>query len=548
MIRRFAVLVAGLFLLNAATACQQTSVVEPDSDLPPQLDGPRLVLFLVVDQMRAEYLDRFGPLFSGGFARLGTESVRFTEAHHFHAVTETSPGHATLSTGLFPNHHGIVANYWFDRQEGDFTYSVSDSTFRRSPRNLDATTLGSWIKAASPASKVFAASGKDRAALLTAGKEADGAFWYDREDGSFTSSGYYYPEELPQWLLEFNDRKLVDEYFATLWEPLPQTQAAGAEIGIADTDLGPLTERFPHTFGSMTMQRDDSFYASIYSTPVVDSYLAQLARALIEGEQLGQDGYVDFLGISFSATDTVGHGFGPNSREVLDTLLRLDRELGELLDYIDRRIGLDKVIVSLSADHGVMELPEYLRDQGLDGRRLEVADLVCVQRAGERLAQQFGDGQWVLDGEYLDEELIAERGLDLATVEAAAARLLEECPGVARVWTRTDLEKPEATEDPIGQLFVNVLHPQRRANFYIEFDSAYLPIDSYGTTHGSPHRYDTHVPWLLRLPGGVAQRIETTVHTVDVAPTIAALLGSAVDVPAKLDGVDRLAEDGLGPL
>ncbi len=543
MTRRLAVLLVGWVLAIGISGCRPASVVEPEAELPAELDGPRLVLFLVVDQMRAEYLDRFGPLFTGGLARLNAESVRFTQAHHFHSATETAPGHATLSTGLFPSHHGIVANYWFDRQEGDFTYSVSDPTFRRSPRNLDATTLGSWIKAASPASKVFAASGKDRSALLTAGKEADGAFWYDREDGSFTSTGYYYPDELPTWLLEFNDRKLVDDHFATLWEALPEARNAGAEIGIADTDLGPLTERFPHTFGSLSMHREDSFYASIYSTPVVDSYLAQLARALIEGEQLGQDGYVDFLGLSFSATDTVGHGYGPNSREVLDTLLRLDRELEELFDYLDRTLGMDKVIVSLSADHGVLELPEYLRDEGLAGRRLAAADLVCMQSAGEGLAQQFGDEPWVLDDGYLDEELIAERGLDLATVERAAAHLLEACPGIARVWTRTSLEQAAAAEDPIGQLFVNVLHPQRRANYYIEFEPSYLPIDSYGTTHGSPHRYDTHVPWLLRLPDGAARRIETRVHTVDVAPTIAALLGAAVEVPASLDGVDRLAED-----
>ena len=543
MMRRIAGWIVGLGLLAGFSGCGQSPAVEPEVVLPPELEGPRLVVFLVVDQMRAEYLDRFGPLFTGGFARLEAESIRFTEAHHFHSATETSPGHATLSTGLFPSHHGIVANYWFDRQEGEFTYSVSDSTFRRSPRNLDATTLGSWIKAASPASKVFAVSGKDRAALLTAGKEADGAFWYDKEDGGFTSTGFYYPDELPQWLLDFNDRRWADQFFGTLWQPLPETLAAGAEVGIADTDLGPLTERFPHTFGGLSMQRNDDFYASLYRRPMVDSYVAQLVPALIEGEQLGQDGYVDFLGISFSATDTVGHGFGPNSREVLDTLLRLDRELEELLDYIDRTIGLDKVIVSLSADHGVLELPEYLRDEGLPGRRLDAADLVCVQQAGDHLAQQFGVGPLVLDGEYLDEELIAEHELDLAAVEAAAAKYLEQCPGIARVWTRTALEKPEVAEDPVGQLFVNVLHPQRRANFYIEYDAGYLPIDSYGTTHGSPHRYDTHVPWLLRLPNGAAGRVETTVHTVDVAPTIAALLGPAVEVPATLDGVDRLAEN-----
>ena len=258
---------------------------------------------------------------------------------------------------------------------------------------------------------------------------------------------------------------------------------------------------------------------------------------------MGQDCAVDFLGLSFSATDTVGHDFGPNSREVLDTLLRLDRVLGEVLDYVDREIGLEHVIVSLSADHGVMELPEYLRDHELEGRRLVSSEALCFQSVGIDLRARFGDQRWLMDDGYFDEELIAEKGLVLEELEQEARRLLEACPGIDRVWTRSELEQPAAATDPEGRLFVNVLHPERRANFYVQWEPYFMPVSSYPTTHGSPHRYDTHVPWLLWLPDGVPGQVEAFAMTADVAPTIGALLGAeAVVVPASLDGADRSAE------
>jgi predicted AlkP superfamily pyrophosphatase or phosphodiesterase len=532
-------LCGGLILLAACAA-----PVAEQAPAPPEPEGPRLVLFVVVDQMRADYLDRFGPLFTGGLARLNAESVRFSETYHDHATTETAPGHATLATGLYPSHHGVIANWWFDRAEGDFVYGVSDPEDGRSPRNLDATTLGSWIKAADPASKVFAASGKDRAAILTAGKEADGAFWYDHDDGGFQSSTYYYPQEPPAWLRTFNEASTADRYFATLWQPLPATATAiaqqGAALAIEATDLGPLHPSFPHSYGGLDIEPDDGFYGALYDTPILDERLLELARALIVGEELGQDGHLDFLGLSFSALDTVGHDYGPNSPEVLDTLLRLDQVLGELLDFVDRTVGLEHVIVSLSADHGVLPLPEYSEEHGQPGRRLVAAERPCYQHVGRGLRDRFGDRRWVRQGEYLDEAAIAAAGLDLAEVESEAARLLGACPGVARVWTRDELERPETVQDPIGRLFVHVLHPQRRANLYVQYESGFLPVSAAVTTHGSPYPYDTHVPWLLRLPGVEPARIGDTVYTVDVAPTIAARLGVAVQVPADLDGVDRL--------
>ena len=269
-------------LLLVLAGCQAPEAEAPLTEPTEPGDGPRLVLFLVVDQMRAEYLDRFGPLFSDGLARLMENSVHFTDAHQFHATTETAPGHATLATGLFPSRHGIVANYWFDREQDDFAYAVSDEEFGRSPRNLQGTTLGSWMKAANSGSKVFAASGKDRSALLTAGLEADGAFWYDRDEGTFTSTEYYYPEDrYPEWLVSLNERSWMDQFFAKPWEPVPAAAEAGEELGISDTDLGPLTGRFPHALGGLAMQPTESFYRSLYSTPMVDSYLAELAKALI---------------------------------------------------------------------------------------------------------------------------------------------------------------------------------------------------------------------------------------------------------------------------
>ena len=310
-------------------------------------NAPRLILFLVVDQARSDYLERFRPLLRHGLGRLLEESVVFTDAHHGHASTSTSPGHASLSTGRHPSGHGIVANYWYDRTEGEEVYSVRDGNDVRTPERLLAPTLGDWLKAASPGSKVFAASGKDRAAILTAGHRADAAYWFDDDDGNFVTAPHY-GERRPPWLDAFHEELHAARFFGRAWQALPEALDPQGLYDVEPLDEGLFRRDLPRPLGRATLIPDEYFYRALFRSPFLDEYLADFVLALIEGEDLGGDEVTDFLGVSFSALDTVGHGYGPNSPELLDTVLRLDLAVGRILEALDARIGLDRVIVSLS--------------------------------------------------------------------------------------------------------------------------------------------------------------------------------------------------------
>ncbi len=507
-------------------------------EAPPPDGTPRLVLFIVIDQGRYDYLERFRPLLKFGLARLLEESVVFTNAHHDHAITTTAPGHATLSTGAYPNRHGIINNWWVDRRNGKQVAAVGSPP---SPKALEAPAFGDWLKSTYSRSKVFAASGKDRAAILTAGREADGAYWTQTSDGRFVSSRFYHLR-YPGWLRAYHKEAVPDRYFGQAWEPLPEVVEQGPAYGIVTLGTGTVDRGFPHPIGPAWPQPSPNFYKALISdTPFGDAYLTDFAQALIEAEDLGADAYPDFLGVAYSATDKIGHAWGPDSPELLDTLLRLDRTLGELLDFVDQHVGLENTLVSLSADHGVTPLPEILEARGVEGHRFGAQENLCFQLARRQLRQKFGEQEWFTTSFYLDRKRVAAAAVEPAAIENETRRLIELCSGVERVWTRSELEngKPgEAGEAAMLRLYRHSFHPERSPDLLVQLEPHTLPVMTTNvTTHGSPYPYDTHVPWLLRLPSGTAARVGERVATVDVAPTLARLVG--VTPPADLDGVDR---------
>lgn len=525
----------GAILLTVA-GCQSPAPAPPETASSLPEGAPRLVLFLVIDQARADYLERFRPLLTGGLGRLLEESVVFTDAHHDHSYTATAPGHATLSTGRYPAHHGVVANYWYDRKLRQEVYSVmDDDDDKRTSERLLASSFGDWLKAAAPAAKVFAVSGKDRAAVLTAGHHADAAYWYDKDSGDFITADFYASPRRP-WLEAFHDKHHCQRLFGEVWQPLPEVAQHGAEYDIVPFDQGLMQTGFPRPLGGAGLAPDEDFYKAIYGTPFADRYLGDFVRALIEGEGLGKDDTPNFLGIAFSTLDSVGHTFGPNSPEVMDTLLRLDRVLGELLDFIDRVIGLEHVVVSLSADHGVTPVPELLKKRGEVARRLGAEEISCMQQVDRKLREAFGDEDWVLSGFYFDRELIQTRGVDLNDLLGTARRHLETCPGIDRVWTPADLDAAPG-DDPYARLYRHNLHPERSPDLFVQYTPHTLTSRSSAASHGTPHAYDTAVPWLLRLPEGRHVQVDERVYTVDVAPTVAALLG--LSPMGEVDGVDR---------
>jgi len=525
---------AALLVLTLCAACGAPPAETP-TPFPP--DTPRLVLILAVDQLSQDYLVRFRPVLDGGLAYLLDNGVVFSDAHHDHANTVTGAGHATLSSGCYPRNSGIISNQWYDRTTGRDVYCVQGTRYRRSPANLQVTTIGDWIKEMDPAAKVYTASGKDRSAVLLGGHQADAALWY--AGGDWTTTGYY---QEPAWLDEFNDRRLLDRYFGTMWEPLPVEPEVLDDLGIVLLDEGIYQRDFPYAFGGKSLVPDGGFYNAMLSSPFSDVYLAELARTMIVEEELGADQHPDLLGIGFHALDYVGHSFGPNSREVLDTVMRLDDTIGELFAFIDDEIGLDNVLIALSADHGVAPLPAYRQSIGEWGERVDMADVACFQAVGRELQERYGTDEWLQDGLYLDEEAIAAAGLDRAVVERDVAEMLSRCDSVQRVWTRSELlVTPAGTptgdeEARYRQLFANSFHPERSPDFQVQYAPYYLNRASAGTTHGSPHPYDSWVPMIVLAPGTAARTVEQRVATIDLAPTLAGILRIAP--PETVDGTD----------
>lgn len=510
-------------------------------------ERPRLIVFIVVDQLRWDYLERFEPIFSGGFRRLLDEGVYFAEARHNHAVTTTGPGHAALTTGLHPGRSGIIDNAWFDRRAGSPVNCVQDdespilgdpSASGRSPRNLLGPTLADWIKKAFPGSKIVSASRKDRGAIIPGGRGADLALWYDLDTGRFVTSQYY-ARDYPDWVQLFNQRRIPDSWFGKQWKSLEfkrEWLRLLPRLDVEEIDEGLFPRRLPRSLGQATLAPDASFYADFGSCPLMDSYLAELAKTAVGAESLGADDEPDILGLSFSALDSVGHSYGPNSKQVMDALLRLDAALGDLFEFLDRSVGWDRIAVALSSDHGVATLPEFqiLRNRQA-GRRFGDEERLCVQRAGLELNRQLGRDDWWLYGLYLNYETLGRRNLRRSDVERKTAALLSRCPAVERVWTRTELESGQERNDV--ELFRNSFNSERSPDLYVQWRAHYVNYGGHGTTHGSAYDYDRRVPVILRLPGLAARRVETSIHTVDVAPTLASALG--LPVPDGLDGVDR---------
>jgi predicted AlkP superfamily pyrophosphatase or phosphodiesterase len=546
--------VATAIWIAAAAGVSMENTEEKGLNAFELANKPRLLLILTIDQARSEYMDRFRPIFTGGLKYILDKGVFFTDAHHHHAVTATGPGHASMATGLYPAHSGVIANQWYDRESGQRVNCVQDSdspiirpdsedassssssSSGRSPRNLSATALPDWIKGRSPETKIFTASGKDRSAILTGGKSADAAFWYDGRTGQFVTSQYYM-KEYPPWMKRFHERKIADSYFGKPWQPLPVDPSLLEQLEIQALDRGDYHWAFPHPIGGASLTPTSSFYDSLYSSPFLDSYLAELAKTIVDSESLGKDEHLDVLGLCFSSVDTVGHQYGPNSPEILDTFQRLDRSLGELFQFLDDRIGMEHVVIALGADHGALPLPEYLKLKGKEGKRFSTEDITCYQQAEAELDSRFGSEDWLLRGLYLNYEAIGRRNLKRQEVETALANTLGRCSAVEKVWTRTELESTTESTDPYFEMYKHNFHPERSPDLFVQVKQFHLSRLRDGTTHGSPYPYDSHVPLVVVFPGIIPGSISERVYTVDLAPTVASLLG--IPVPGELDGADR---------
>lgn len=511
--------------------------VEPAPEAPKR---PKLVVVVVVDQMRFDYFDRFGAQWQHGFARLRDEGRTFKSAYHEHALTETAPGHATISTGTHPSQHGIVANNWIDPTSGKKVEAVEDPAVKilgneREPGVSAATLLregvGDWLQAAEPESIVIAMAVKDRAAILLGGKRPDAALWYDDEFGGFTTSTYY-ADARPAWVDAYNQKDRAQALYGEGWSLSRPDAEYGDSRRITEPELVAtfsdyaLTKQFPHVID----KPDKAARNVVRDTPFADQMTLELAREAIAHEHMGADAVPDLLMIGLSGGDYCGHRYGPESVETHDYYLRIDAALGDFMAELDATLGKDEYVLILTADHGVVPLPEHSGIEGagrFDAKR-EVPPL--LERAVEELALAKAPSFAVSHGiELTFDAAVAEA--ERVRLRAKLAELLREQPLLTDAWTRDELLASEDRNE-YAQAWRRSFHPERSSDLLLQLAPGVV-IYAEGTGHGTPYEYDQHVPLTIRGRGWSGVE-EQRVGIVDIAPTIAAIVG--VPIAEGVDG------------
>jgi predicted AlkP superfamily pyrophosphatase or phosphodiesterase len=495
---------------------------------------PKLIVGIVVDQMRWDYLYRYNRYAEdGGIKRMMKNGFNCDNTYITYAPTITAPGHASIYTGSVPAIHGIVGNIWIDRLSNQEIYCAEDKTVKSigsltsaglmSPVNMLATTICDELRLATNfKSKVVGVAIKDRGSILPAGHSANAAYWYDPAVGNWITSSYYM-NKLPKWVDDFNAKKLVDKYYEQGWNtlyPINTYIHSSADAKLYETKtLG------ANVFPYILKQYVGKDYSKIPTTPYGNSLTAEFAKTALVNEKLGEDDITDFLAVSFSSSDYIGHSYGPNSIEEEDNFLRLDKELGAFLDFLDERVGKGEYLCFLSADHGVSQAPEFLRENKIPANRFS---LELISTLNGQLKEQFGKDSIIADiANYqlvLNKDLIKTSGFSIEEIKKVLIKNLSSVPGVARAF---DLEN--MMQVPLNALIkdmlVNGYYPNRCGDIQIILQPQWIEWHSpTGTTHGLWNPYDAHIPLLWYGWGIKAGSSPREVSILDIAPTLAALL------------------------
>ena len=522
------------------TACAST----PESATSAR---PRLVVLLVIDGFpQRQLVDYRAQLQPDGLRRFLDQGTWFADAHYGHAFTATAPGHAVMLTGAYPHRTGIIGNEWRDAATFEMVYNTGDAAHSyighkpgklegTSPKNLRVETLGDVLRRASPASKVIAISGKDRGAILPAGKSGI-AYMYQAQTGRFASSTFYMKDH-PAWAEAFHAAKPADAFFHREWKPLLADSAYAPSL--------PDEQKWFLKGGKLPMKLGDGqsapgplYYGTLLATPYGDELTLAFARAAIEGEGLGRDDAPDILSVSLSGHDYVNHAYGAESRISHDHVLHLDRHVQAFFRHLDATVGRDHYVVALTADHGFTPAPEHSLQLGRAAGRQSASETVAKVNAALNL--KFGEGNWVrgvsASGLLFDRKLVAERKANMRDLAEEARRVLLQEPGIAAVYTREELESGSRAGAPYFDAIRRTWHRDLSADVQMVLKPYWLfTSTSSMTSHGSPHPYDTHVPLAFYGPRWVRPaRVEARGDIADLAPTLAALLG--VPPPSASEG------------
>lgn len=499
---------------------------------------PKLVVGVVVDQMRYDYLSRFYNRFGeDGFKTLMDQGFNCKNNHFNYMPTYTGPGHASIYTGTTPQNHGIIANNWYDKFENKMVYCASDNSVKplgtnsesekMSPKRMLTTTIGDVNKVNTEfKGKTIGISIKDRGAILPAGHSANFAFWFRGKDEGVWVSSDYYADKLPNWVTKFNTKKSVDKYLKT-WEtlyPIETYTASGPDLNNYEKGFkGKETATFPYNL--MELKEKNKGYDLLKATPFGNSIVADFAIEAIKNENLGKDNITDVLTISFSSTDYVGHNFGVNSVEIEDTYLRLDKELARLLTTLNKEVGKGNYTLFLTADHGAVHVPQFLKDNKIPGYYVD-------RKAFEEKVKGFVKEKFNADGLianisnnqiFFDYKKLEAANIDLNVIAEKVKQFVSVQPNMQYVFTRSVLAQ-RSCNNLIGKLVQNGFHQRFSGDVAYVYTPATISYSKTGSTHGSPQIYDTHVPLLFYGSGIKKGQTFSKTEITDIAPTICAIL------------------------
>lgn len=524
---------------------------------------PKLVVGIMVDQMRQEYLYRFENKYGeGGFKRLMRDGFMLKNAHYNYAPTVTGPGHASVYTGTTPAIHGIIGNDFYDKERKKMVYCVGDSSYLLigndkpkagiSPMRLLSTTVTDELElSTNKKSKVIAISIKDRGSVLPAGHMADAAYFPEGRNGKFVTSTFY-RNELPEWVNVFNAKNLPVKYLTQTWTPLlpldQYTESGPDESPYEKKVNGKDKMTFPYNLAELRDKGNADFLS--YS-PFANDYLLEFAKAALKGEQMGKDDVPDFLAMSFSSTDILGHAVGPRAVELQDMYMRLDKNIEDLLISLDREVGVGNYTVFLTADHAVSDVPQYLTDNkvpsGYFNEEYALAKLneyLATFYPGKTLVEKLSNEQVYLNHNAFDGN-VRTSGLDFFVVAELAGKFLMTLDGVNNYYTEAIIKQSDFNEGGIKGKIIRGHHPQRSGDITYVFEPGWIEGKSVqGTTHGSPYAYDTHVP-VLFYGNGVKAGSSVIYHPItDIAPTVSTIL--RIMFPSGCTGqpIGELLKDG----
>ncbi|MCH4823931.1 alkaline phosphatase family protein [Gramella lutea] len=502
-------------------------------------EKPKLVVGIVVDQMRYDYLTRFWDRFGeDGFKRLVNNGFNFKNNHFNYVPTYTGPGHASIFTGTTPASHGIISNSWYNKFENQFVYCAGDDSVKSlgtetragemSPSRMLSTTFGDENRLHTQMKgKTIGVAIKDRGAILPAGHSANAAYWFVGGTEANWITSTYYMEELPGWVKDFNKSKKAESYLKT-WEPLEDIKSyseSGSDINNFEGGFnGMENASFPYDLEKIAPENGN--YELIKASPFGNDLTAEFAKAAIKGESLGQDNITDVLTVSFSSTDYVGHNFGVNSKEVQDTYMRLDLAIGDLLKYLDQVVGQGEYTVFLTSDHGAVDVPGYLSSKKIPSGNFQDSDL--IQKTNDFVANEFKSDlliENISNGQvFFNYDELNKKKINASELQNKVAHFLLQQENIARTFTRNQLQAGSFGKG-IGSLIENGFNQKRSGDVVYVMDPGYIVFPETGTTHGSGFSYDTHVP-LIFFGKGIKKGSTFEYSTIpDIAPTISAMLG-----------------------